>query len=190
METVNKIAHVVLFVVLILAFACSFGIVYHSCAEREREHITVVKRDTVSRLDTVYVVTPTATDSMVVQYVTRWLPTAGHRRDRVDLPSCEDDPPPSDTLDNTLWEARGDSAEVVIPITQKRYDGDGYTAWISGYEARIDSIHLLRRTDVVTQTIYAKRKRRKWGCVVGIGGGMGTGGLTPHVGVTFGLRLF
>lgn len=182
----------VLFIILlsILSFVVIVGNMIYYWHGREGE--TTEERDTVTRLDTVYVSMPKAEDSVVVRYVTRWLPTVNYHHTRSDLPMRKDEPPPmgSDTIGSSLCAARGDSAEVVVPITQKRYDGDGYTAWISGYEARIDSIHLLHRTDVVTHTIYAKRKQRKWGCVVGIGGGMGTGGLTPHVGVTFGLRLF
>lgn len=84
-----------------------------------------------------------------------------------------------------------DSAEVIIPITQKKYEGKEYTAWVSGYEARLDSINILRRTDIVTKTLYVDKKRRRWGCVTGVGVGVNRKGeLQPMLGVTFGYRLF
>lgn len=84
-----------------------------------------------------------------------------------------------------------DSAEVIIPITQKKYEGKEYTAWVSGYEARLDSINILRRTDIVTKTLYVDKKRRRWGCVTGVGVGVNRKGeVQPMLGVTFGYRLF
>lgn len=86
---------------------------------------------------------------------------------------------------------RPDSAEVIIPITQKKYEGKEYTAWVSGYEARLDSINILRRTDIVTKTLYVDKKRRRWGCVTGVGVGVNRKGeVQPMLGVTFGYRLF
>lgn len=84
-----------------------------------------------------------------------------------------------------------DSADVIIPITQKKYEGKEYTAWVSGYEARLDSINILRRTDIVTKTLYVDKKRRRWGCVTGVGVGVNRKGeVQPMLGVTFGYRLF
>lgn len=84
-----------------------------------------------------------------------------------------------------------DSADVIIPITQKKYEGKEYTAWVSGYEARLDSINILRRTDIVTKTLYVDKKRRRWGCVAGVGVGVNRKGeVQPMLGVTFGYRLF
>ena len=80
---------------------------------------------------------------------------------------------------------------MIIPIVQKKYEGDEYTARVSGYEPHLDSINIFRRTDIVTKTLYIEKKRRRWGCVVGVGAGVNVKGeVQPTLGVTFGYRLF
>lgn len=84
-----------------------------------------------------------------------------------------------------------DSATVAIPITQTHYVDSTYEAWVSGYEARLDSINLFRRTvtKTVTQvTIDRKPKRLS----VGLQGGYGITptGVQPYLGVGISLRLW
>lgn len=58
---------------------------------------------------------------------------------------------------------------LVLPITQKVYTDDStYTAWVSGYEAALDSIETYRRKEVITNTISVK-SRKRWH--VGVQGG-------------------
>ena len=112
-----------------------------------------------------------------VQKTDRYVQGTGYYDDGVDTSGKVFQPP--------------DSAEVIIPITQKKYEGKEYTAWVSGYEARLDSINILRRTDIVTKTLYVDKKRRRWGCVTGVGVGVNRKGeVQPMLGVTFGYRLF
>ncbi len=112
-----------------------------------------------------------------VQKIGRYVQGTGYYDDGVDTSGKVFQPP--------------DSAEVIIPITQKKYEGKEYTAWVSGYEARLDSINILRRTDIVTKTLYVDKKRRRWGCVTGVGVGVNRKGeVQPMLGVTFGYRLF
>lgn len=77
------------------------------------------------------------------------------------------------------------SAAVEIPITQKRYEGDGYRAYVSGYEARLDSIFVSRETTTIreTATVRTAAKGKKWHLGVSGGWGMGTNGWQPYVGV-------
>ena len=112
-----------------------------------------------------------------VQKTDRYVQGTGYYDDGVDTSGKVFQPP--------------DSAEVIIPITQKKYEGKEYTAWVSGYEARLDSINILRRTDIVTKTLYVDKKRRRWECVTGVGVGVNRKGeVQPMLGVTFGYRLF
>ena len=93
----------------------------------------------------------------------------------------------------TSVEALGTGAEtveVVVPIEQRTYSSDQYTAWVSGYEARLDSIALYTKEVVVEKEIYLDKKRRRWGCVVGAGVGTNEKGVSPYVGITVGYVLF
>ena len=179
---------------------------------------THVEQTTVTKWETAHIDTPMVKDSATLGYITRKLPRddgqwrknaiaqgtgkygqetgryvqgngrcvqktdryvqgTGYYDDGVDTSGKGFQPP--------------DSAEVIIPITQKKYEGKEYTAWVSGYEARLDSINILRRTDIVTKTLYVDKKRRRWGCVTGVGVGVNRKGeVQPMLGVTFGYRLF
>lgn len=83
-----------------------------------------------------------------------------------------------------------DSVNVILPIEQRTYSSDQYTAWVSGYDARLDSIALYTKEVVVEKTIYLDKKRRRWGCVVGAGVGTNLKGVSPYVGITVGYSLF
>ena len=79
---------------------------------------------------------------------------------------------------------------LVLPITQKVYTDDStYTAWVSGYEAALDSIETYRRQKVITNTISVK-SRKRWS--IGLQGGFYATpkGLQPGlgVGVTYQIR--
>lgn len=74
---------------------------------------------------------------------------------------------------------RNDTVWINLPRTQKRYEDSTYTAWVSGYEARLDSIHVYRQT--VTRAVAVPKKEntgRGWlGERIGAGivGGAGYG---------------
>lgn len=68
---------------------------------------------------------------------------------------------------------------VFIPIIQKVYQSPDYKAWVSGYQAALDSIEIYPKTVTVTRTV----PQRRWGLGVMGGYGIGKGGLSPYVGV-------
>lgn len=78
-----------------------------------------------------------------------------------------------------------DSVNVVVPITQKKYEDSTYTAYVSGFRPQLDSISIYRKT--IYQTIREKPSR--WG--VGLVGGYGYGskGFTPLFGVAVYYKL-
>lgn len=73
-----------------------------------------------------------------------------------------------------------DSIDVEIPITQRRYDGDTYRAWVSGFRTNLDSIEVYNTTTTITRPTP---KRKRWGLGVQAGYGYGKNGMQPYVGV-------
>lgn len=68
--------------------------------------------------------------------------------------------------------------EAVIPISQNVYRDSMYTAWVSGYRPRLDSIKVVG--SVVTRDVIRPAKR--WGMGIQGGVGMTPKGIQPYVG--------
>lgn len=82
----------------------------------------------------------------------------------------------------------GDS--LLLPITQKVYTDDStYTAWVSGYEAMLDSIETYRRKEIVTKSVFLTSGKR-WH--VGVQGGLYVTpkGVQPGIGVGISYRIW
>lgn len=132
-------------------------------------------RDTVRAVyvDTVRYVQPVVRDSVVLRYI------------KVRVPRAEGG---KDTLGGGYKNSGGtykntDSAEVVMPITQKRYSDTTYTAWVSGFRPALDSIHVHARREMVTVTQTLRGKPKRWGVGIHAGYGMTPRGLQPYIGV-------
>ena len=145
-----------------------------------------IRCDTIVRIDSIFIDRPVVKDSIVTRYATRYLPVV----------KTEADTSAQDTSKEIVSHSNGgigysqDSVNVILPIEQKTYSSDQYTAWVSGYEPRLDSIALYTKEIVVEKEIYLDKKRRRWGCVVGAGVGANNKGVSPYVGITVGYRLF
>ena len=86
-------------------------------------------------------------------------------------------------LDSTRTE------EVLLPIEQKVYRDSSYTAYVSGYEAQLDSFILNTRSEVVR--ITEREEPKRWSVGVGVGAGIGKDGVVgPMLGITISYRLF
>ena len=164
----------------------------------------VTDRDTTTYVDTIPYYQPVAKDSAVVRYVTRVLPVKGrdnittnktdtflaensrtavlrlHPAEHVQAQLCSHlhenyAHNPSDII--------RDSAAVAIPITQKRYEGDDYRAYVSGYEPSLDSIFVFPKTTVIRER--SRKPPNKWH--IGITGGYGYGFKSkeaePYIGI-------
>lgn len=181
-ETIFFAAAIVL-VNLMLLIAC---MCYHCGVPSVERHQT--ERDTIIIVDTVLYDEPAAKDSVHVKYITRYLPSA--KRDtffkELYAQSNGENIPPSSLSEES------DSAAVVIPITQKRYEGEGYRAYVSGYEPSLDSIFVFPKTMTIRERAY--RPPNKWH--VGITGGYGYGFNSKHaepyigVGITYSIFSF
>ena len=129
----------------------------HYCGKAEQ---SVVERDTIT--DTIKVVRPVVRDSVVLRY------------DRLVLPIVRDSVMVRDSVVI-------DSVQVQLPITQKCYRDSVYTAWISGYQPKLDSIHIYRPTITINTT-----KQPKFTYGIQAGYGITPKGLQPYLGVGIG----
>lgn len=125
-------------------------------------------------IDTIPYYQPVPKDSLVVRYETHKLPVA--------VAEDEDD-------------ERPDTVDVWIPITQKTYADSTYTAWVSGYNPRLDSIQVYPRTEVltITERIREKERQKRWGISIGAGATLNTkGDVQPglFIGVSYTLLGF
>ena len=82
-----------------------------------------------------------------------------------------------------------DSAPVMIPITQQHYKEDDFEAWVSGFRAELDSIH------VYPKSYYLKpkpTKPKRWVLSAGVNMGYNpfTRRLEPTIGVSVGVKLW
>lgn len=75
---------------------------------------------------------------------------------------------------------------IPVPMIQKEYLTENYHAWVSGYNAALDSIDVFQKTVYVTKKIPARR----WGLGVIGGYGVGRSGLSPYIGVGVYYRIW
>ena len=116
--------------------------------------------------DTISYLQPIPTDSLVVRYETVRIPYANDTALRVERPTAND------------------SLTATIPITQKRYQDSTYTAWVSGYDPKLDSISIYPRHEILTITKTVRQKPKRWGIGLNVGYGFTPKyGMQPYVGV-------
>lgn len=89
-------------------------------------------------------------------------------------------PVPGDTI--------RDTTVIYLPITQKVYRDSLYTAYVSGYRAKLDSIEVYGRTRTVT--IRETPGRKRFGLGLQVGYGMAGNKVSPFVGVGVSYNLF
>ncbi len=155
------------FLLVLIALVLSWGYFIGRGFDHDADE---VKSDTTTFIDTVPFIKPVPKDSLVVRYITRKLPLRG---DSIKIPSGQ-------IAEN---KKSCDSAEVLIPITSKKYEDSLYTAYVSGYHANLDSIFVRKQTMVITNTL-TKTKIRRFGIGVNAGIGYGTTSkrIEPYIG--------
>lgn len=153
-----KQSHWILLALLMTSVALNVGLL-----TRKVETVTRVERDTIWR-DSI-IREPVATDSVKKETVYIRVPVEITKRDTVH-----------------------DSIEVPVPIIQKRYEDSLYTAWVSGFRPRLDSIslHIPEVTTTVTQTIREPSSRITFG--IQTGAGLGVINRQPDVYVGLGVQ--
>ena len=167
-------------------FCLGAGLANH-CNHHSRDGKGKVTVDTVTVRDTVRITEPSAADSVVtgvirVPMVLPTEPTVPKAEIEVFEPGRL-----SEVMDGhtgskggseqgTGKTARKDTVWVVVPRTQKRYVDSTYTAWISGYEPRLDSIEVYQKTVTITKSVEGRVKSKRFN--VGLTGGFGYGVFT------------
>lgn len=81
-----------------------------------------------------------------------------------------------------------DSATVAVPTESVEYGGDGYRAWVSGWQPRLDSIYIDRLT--VTERIHVPAPRRRFTIGIQAGYGLTPAGPQPYIGIGVAYRLY
>lgn len=126
-------------------------------------------------VDTIPYCVPVQVDSVIVRYETHRLPI-----------SIPDTLVTEESVVGQLAETvsktdDADSAEVVIPITQKVYEDSLYRAYVSGFRPSLDSIFINHKTEVVY--IRSPTKPKRWGIGIHVGAGYTPHGLEPYIGI-------
>ena len=162
-------------VVLLIAMCIMFFIAgYKHC-----EKISSVVNDTIVHDDTIPYYLPIPRDSVIVRYsrkayqkttdsVTEYTENVISKAENV-------------TSEIVITDNGKDSFNVVIPISQKVYTDSLYTAYVSGYEANLDSIFVRRRTMEITRTISKNPPR--FGIGIQAGYGITPKGFQPYLGL-------
>ena len=78
-----------------------------------------------------------------------------------------------DTINNT----------VALPVEQKIYKDSNYTAYISGFYPKLDSISVYNRMETKYITIQNTYKVKRWGLGIQVGYGLYKSGFTPYLGI-------
>lgn len=151
------------------------------------------KVDTVVVWDTLKWVEPSPVDSVVTGEIR--VPVVMPRKQSVPKVDVRVFPPSE--MDSVLQGqdvgkiGSNDTVWATVPRTQKRYEDSTYTAWVSGYEPRLDSIEVYRKTTIVTKTqTVTKRNRFNVGLTGGIGYGLFTRKPDIFIGVGCTIRIF
>lgn len=164
--------------------------------------------DTITVYDTIPYIKPNPTDSTLLGYVTAKLPVSVPKLPKYVLKFPESIQKSQDSVENfgksvpkydeevnfpIKIDNKGnspeistnfpDSVNVQIPITQKVYEDSTYKAYISGYNASLDSFYIYPQTKIVT----IKEKPKRWHLSVSAGYGITPKGLQPclMVGVSY-----
>ena len=165
----------------------------------EPEIETILKRDTVWRDTTIYEPQPAETvNTGRVVYIRVPVNSGGGLTGQIgligDSPRCATAVSQAGTVPmaqnaGTVPMAREDSIDVPIPIMQKRYEDSLYTAWVSGFEPKLDSIRLYTPEiqTTVTKTVYEPTPLLTLG--VQVGGGYGLIHRQPDIYVGIGGQI-
>ena len=176
-------AAAILFAIVALSFLLGFVTARMSRTDVQER----IERDTTIYVDTIAYYKPVPKDSIVLKYVTRTLPVSRPNTGAMQKTDTflagnyaqnnGENIPPQELSDER------DSVAVEIPITQKRYDGEDYSAYVSGYEPQLDSIFVFPKTTVIHERSY--KPPNKWH--IGITGGYGYGFKSkqaePYIGI-------
>lgn len=176
---------IVLFVFLLVSLCANFYLFTHPRSPDKGlvklEEVTA--RDTVR--DTVFITNPTPRDSSLVRNESVRLPVSSGNQSLM-ATEVSTDSLHSFSIQTALHPT--DSVDVEIPITQKKYEGEGYRAYVSGYNPSLDSLLLFREVERVTIRSPTKSPRFSVGLQAGYG--ITPKGFQPYIGVGIAVNLW
>lgn len=88
-------------------------------------------------------------------------------------------------LPDTSVTHQGDSAVIQLPMEESYYSGDGWKAWITGYQATLDSLFIDRTSTVIERPVYKTvTKHARWGVGAQVGATyVREQGVVPYIGL-------
>ncbi len=150
-----------------------------------KPHSSVEVVDTQTTIEEKADTAPQVRDSVVISYEYVSVPI----KQPPDLPSAKDSLATGELTESlSVVKISEDSVAVSIPITQTRYETEDYRAYVSGYNARLDSLFVTSKSTVVRIRDLVKPKRFSVGLQAGYG--MTPKGFQPYVGLGVSVNLF
>lgn len=171
-----------LFHLLLLLAAYGFCRLIVGARRRAESTVHAVRRDTVILRDTLRVSRPVPVREEVVRYVTVRVTADSSNVAKIGKDSIAAPTTAADHFPDT-------AQTVMLPITQQVYRDTAYTAWVSGYRPRLDSIEVYPRTLIVRTASQSACKPRRWSFGIQAGYGYTPRGLQPYVGLGLTVRL-
>lgn len=169
-------------IIVLLLIALIFIIKKNAQLQEQRQPYI----DTITVYDTVQYIAPHPKDSNLIGAVIRKLPITKKNKklakDSVDTLIIAQPNSSISDFDSVPFPS-DDSALVEIPITQTIYGDSTYKAYISGYNAKLDSFYIYPQTKIVTRYIEPKNKR--W--ALSVQAGVGLHG--PYIGIGISYNL-
>ena len=154
---------ILLYIIGLIFGAFLLSLVWRRCADS-----TEVVTDTIIKV--VKVDRPIVRESTIVKYKV------------VRLPIAKDTICVSDTIKDSVF--------VEVPIEQKVYSDSNYTAWVSGYRPRLDSIHITH-TEVSHKLVNNNSKGSKRLFIgIQVGYGITPRGIQPYLGLGLSYNFF
>ena len=145
-----------LYILVLIIGAFLVSLLWRRCADS-----TEIVTDTIIKV--VKVDRPIVRESTVVRY------------EVVQLPTVKDTICVSDTIK--------DSAFVQVPIEQKVYSDSNYTAWVSGYHPRLDSISITHQEVSFHKLVNNSKGSKRLYLGIQVGYGITPRGMQPYLGI-------
>lgn len=157
----------ILILVLLLA-ALILGFILWKGGKGEEQVKERIKTEVVTKYDTIRAATPKPVHDTIVKWQEARVPKEHFR-------------------EVTKMINGSDSVDVTLPVTQRMYKDSNYTAWVSGYQPKLDSIHTYNKMIYTTRTIErtVTKPPNRWGIGISAGYGYGINSklFEPYIGV-------
>ena len=150
-----------LYILGLIFGAFLLSLVWRRCADN-----TEVVTDTIFKV--IKVDRPIVRESTVVKY------------EVVRLPRANDTICVSDTIKDSVF--------VQVPIEQKVYSDSNYTAWVSGYHPRLDSISITHQ-EVSHKLVNNSKGSKRLYLGIQVGYGITPRGMQPYLGIGVSYRF-